>query len=795
MEILKSLVPDRLKQRVTISTSGDLLSSSSSLVDFLLPLQEFQFVIEDLADPRRALCAKNKDAAVELKQKGNRCYSSGSYSVALSYYSKALRVAPLEAEDKEKDLVSVLYVNRAAVLYKLDRPVECKRDCDRALRSSPSYAKAWYWRGKANAALEDYGNAVSDLKIANFMETSSAGKKQIESELLIDSEKLTGGPSSLCCNNDDISLNLDEKCEVELECVVTPDKGRGMVSKGEVPPSSLVHIEEPYAAVILKQSRDSNCHYCFDELPADPIPCTLCSIPLYCSENCQVKAGGRILRNRKAAIGNHGDIPRDLKIYIEDVTTEKINEKNLGQFQEHEHECSGANWAAVLPPELVLAGRIIVKALQERGDFLDNPEPKQPLDVCYSYSELPIDTKLESHIYSILLLCCLQRCCSFEIPVNAVSVSRTIILFSQIKVNSMAVVRMKSSDFHCLQDPFGKDLSCIGVNTSSIEQVKVGQAIYARGSLFNHSCKPNIHIYFLSRNLYIRSTEQVSKGHPLELSYGPQTGQRTCQDRLKFLKEEYSFQCRCSGCSTLNLSDLALNAFHCTDPDCNGIVIETEQVYSERNKSQHSVYSERNKSQHSVTINPKSLEPYLEIENLNNLDFEPRGDAQQENVGYCLKCRSYCDLRSPRAAADKAWANIGRLQDKVAAGEMSGNLLHSASESLHLLRLRLHSCNKRIAEAEDILAQAFCMIGDFQSASNHCCASIEILEKLYGPDHIAIGYELLKLLSIKMGSGYLTHPEIADRLGMIFNSYYGPHADKLFPYLRSLRREIGKSAS
>lgn len=56
-------------------------------------------------------------------------------------------------------------------------------------------------------------------------------------------------------------------------------------------------------------------------------------------------------------------------------------------------------------------------------------------------------------------------------------------------------------------------------------QVKVGQAIYRTGSLFNHSCQPNVHAYFLSRMLFIRTTEFIAAGCPLELSYGPQVYQ------------------------------------------------------------------------------------------------------------------------------------------------------------------------------------------------------------------------------------------------------------------------------
>lgn len=50
----------------------------------------------------------------------------------------------------------------------------------------------------------------------------------------------------------------------------------------------------------------------------------------------------------------------------------------------------------------------------------------------------------------------------------------------------------------------------------------MAQAVYSGGSLFNHSCQPNAHAYFLSRTLFVRATENVIAGSELELSYGPE---------------------------------------------------------------------------------------------------------------------------------------------------------------------------------------------------------------------------------------------------------------------------------
>ncbi|XAR66069.1 hypothetical protein NMG60_11012128 [Bertholletia excelsa] len=117
------------------------------------------------------LCRKNKEAALESKRKGNECFLKGDYSKALGLYSQALRVAPTGFDDMDKNLVAVLYVNRASVFH------------------------AWYRRGKADASLENYEDAALDLHVAVNMELSMSGKRQIENELKLISSREESGTS------------------------------------------------------------------------------------------------------------------------------------------------------------------------------------------------------------------------------------------------------------------------------------------------------------------------------------------------------------------------------------------------------------------------------------------------------------------------------------------------------------------------------------------------------------------------------------------------------------------------
>lgn len=177
------MVPKSLQRQIAESSQDDLPSTCSSLLNFFIYQPLFHQIVGDLTDREMALCWKNKEAALELKNKGNICYSREDYSKALSIYSKALRVAPVDAEGKDKNLVAVLYVNRASALHKMGLFAESIRDSNRAIVLTPTYAKAWYKRGKANISLAHYEDAKRDFDVAMHLELSSSGRRQIEEEL------------------------------------------------------------------------------------------------------------------------------------------------------------------------------------------------------------------------------------------------------------------------------------------------------------------------------------------------------------------------------------------------------------------------------------------------------------------------------------------------------------------------------------------------------------------------------------------------------------------------------------
>lgn len=156
--------------------------------------------------------------------------------------------------------------------------------------------------------------------------------------------------------------------------------GRGLFSTGEVQPGEVVLQEEAYAAVLLKPLRHTHCHWCFLRLPPAPLACPGCTVPLYCSETCQLRASGGVdlgeSERPQAALGSSDA---------------------LRHFGEHWAECRGAAWAAALPLEATLASRVVCRELregtQEGGEALVQAEVRARSGQSISSHELLTTTK------------------------------------------------------------------------------------------------------------------------------------------------------------------------------------------------------------------------------------------------------------------------------------------------------------------------------------------------------------------------------------------------------------------
>ncbi|TKV92993.1 hypothetical protein SEVIR_9G197900v4 [Setaria viridis] len=735
MERLKSAVPAELRRAVGEGSAADLPNTTSRLLAFFDSLPLFHQVMRELTDPELSLCRKDEGRAVELKGQGNACFSRREFGEALRFYSQALRHVPINPDRMDVNLVSAIYINRASTMHKLGLFRESLRDCDRAIAVSPNYSKAWYRKGMVKTSLKNYSSAINDLEVALNMEVTSLGKRNIEQEikLILQKQENVTEVGTSNCDSKDADLPLSgQPQKVIIESISTPNKGRGMASTDDIPPASLIHVEDPLAAIILKSSRETHCHFCFNEAPADVVFCPLCTIPIYCSKRCQEQAVGDISCNQDAHLGHATSLA---KLSI----TSSCKSPSSTLFAEHRHECGGAHWAAVLPADKVLAGRIMARDIEKRMLYGKSAAISGPnLDLVHHYDRHSPVNKLESQIYAIVLLLCLQN--------------------------------------HYRSDLLWTE--------ESLSQVRVAQAIYVSGSMFNHSCRPNVHAYFLSRALVLRSTEFIKSGSPVELSYGPQAGEMHLSDRQKSLQENYYFSCQCSSCSELNLSDLVMNSFCCPQRNCLGAISESTYYRSKENFVNVSLGG----SYVSKLSLPDISKVGKDMEEVARSLFGNSDVSLNIDPGCCMNCRSHIDVASAAATSHREASKVDRLKEITL---LDKTLILEALQSLKQLKKLRHPYSKALAQAEDTIAEAFVKIGDQEQAQKHCEASIQILKKLYHPKHIAIAHELIKLVSILLSLGDTASAAATfARAEAIFSLYYGSHMEKILAYLGTLKRAV-----
>lgn len=63
----------------------------------------------------------------------------------------------------------------------------------------------------------------------------------------------------------------------------------------------------------------------------------------------------------------------NLEEYISQITLDNDFYPEDEHIFEHKHECKGVHWPVILPSDVVLAGRVLVKSVQKNGVSMDVP--------------------------------------------------------------------------------------------------------------------------------------------------------------------------------------------------------------------------------------------------------------------------------------------------------------------------------------------------------------------------------------------------------------------------------------
>lgn len=71
-------------------------------------------------------------------------------------------------------------------------------------------------------------------------------------------------------------------------------------------------------------------------------------------------------RNYSLNHGIEGNLSDNLDRYISEIPLSHDSGPDA-DIPEHKHECQGVHWPAILPSDIVLAGRVLIKSLAQRS--------------------------------------------------------------------------------------------------------------------------------------------------------------------------------------------------------------------------------------------------------------------------------------------------------------------------------------------------------------------------------------------------------------------------------------------
>ncbi|KFA63647.1 hypothetical protein S40285_03161 [Stachybotrys chlorohalonatus IBT 40285] len=107
-----------------------------------------------------------------LKEEGNKCFRSGNYEGAESFYSQAIVADPKN---------HALYTNRAMARLKLGRWDSVIADCQTCAALCPTSMKAFFYLGQAQLELRHYDDAVASYLRAHALCVANDETKSLPS--------------------------------------------------------------------------------------------------------------------------------------------------------------------------------------------------------------------------------------------------------------------------------------------------------------------------------------------------------------------------------------------------------------------------------------------------------------------------------------------------------------------------------------------------------------------------------------------------------------------------------------
>ncbi|XP_051891760.1 SET and MYND domain-containing protein 4 [Pristis pectinata] len=638
---------------------------------------------------------KDPTAALDFRRQGNECFKARDYVRALALYSQGLQHSAADGPG-----TALLYANRSAALYHLQRYQECLEDIGRAEHHGYPAELQHKTQGRRAACLQQLGRCEGGVR------PPDTGADQPDEP-------------------PPISLRYDAL------------RGRHFTAARDLCAGQMVLRERAFSAVLIPGGQSEEhpptqhlyCHHCLGTAPL-PLPCRGCSYSCYCSERCRDQAwqlhhwldcplGGLLL-----ALGTHAHLALRTVLAAGMREVERVQRSQppceegarlweTGGQQPTRYQVihSLLTHSRSQPPEhrfhCVLTAAALCRAVRDSGleARLVGQEPGrqepggQPVSGGSPRTEQPVsggspqtEQLVSGGSLRMLGVAVLQHMLQLESNGQAITVVR------DTGEGSGRVVQTR--------------------------QVRIATALYSSASLFNHSCQPNTTVSFHGTRLTVRASQLIPAGQEVLHCYGPHCSRLPVQDRQRALMTQYHFRCGCRACAHEEEegSPLLPAPFLCQHCGSNLLGSEQAQYRCSNTSCAHTV-----------------SEQHL-CQQLNRLTqrVQRAGSLISAQPDTALQLLHHCQLEAGSLLSDRHRLR-GEIEDCLAQVYASQGDWWSATQHLRaseqVVRLQYGSQSVELANQLFKLAQVLFNGQSVDEAMTVMDEAVLLLTTHYGPEH------------------------------------------------------------
>ncbi|XP_072326252.1 LOW QUALITY PROTEIN: SET and MYND domain-containing protein 4 [Scyliorhinus torazame] len=474
---------------------------------------------------------KHPRAELDFKQQGNARFKVKDYTQAVALYSKGLRHSSAGSSQ-----AALLYANRSAALYHLQRYQDCLDDVRRAQELGYPPELEHKILARRTSCLHHLG-ILEGASNSQTRGSLSGGDGQSSAATALSSIE----PFSKSCGTPSSQREASTvPWEVSPAIVLHSDalRGRHFVATEELKPGEVVLQEEAFAAVLIPEGRgrqsgpneDLYCHHCLGQAEL-PLPCLSCSFSSYCSELCRQRAwnqchwfecrlGGLLLALgtfahlalRTVVVAGMQEVERAERLGSggDRWPSEEQNEGEAPNHMTRQRRCSGT------------------KGFQGTSDRMSRDSPSRYLRI----HSLLTHTKRQNPKNRFLCGMTAAAVCwgirqrglepqlvSKGMEVESAQGQRLSTLRSAL-LRHMLQLQCNAQAITAVRDTGGGNS-----HVAEMEQVRIATAFYSAVSLLNHSCQPNTSITFHNTTMTVRASQRIPATQEVLHCYGNPNGQ------------------------------------------------------------------------------------------------------------------------------------------------------------------------------------------------------------------------------------------------------------------------------